>query len=264
MPSPQHIGFLGDIHCGSHYGLWPDELLPSRGYSGVKYLNECWSHLCDSWPQLDMLVLMGDLIDGPQAKSKGTGLFDTDLSKQAEGAIEVIQQAVDKLQPSRILRVDGTPYHEGFHGAMRLIDKHFQIAKRDSQQVIDINLGTKKEPAILNVAHHPMGGSTLYAGTQLDKEMLWANLSAHRGKVPAVRWIVRAHRHFFGLMRDGWTTMIANPCWQLATPHAVKGNYWKWQPDIGGVLMSRDETEELSYSIRPTLYDLPKREVLTV
>ena len=153
MASPQHIGFLGDIHCGSHYGLWPDELLPSRGHKRVRYLNECWQHLYQSWPQLDILFLMGDLIDGPQFKAKSTGLFDADLSGQAEGAIEVLDQAVQALQPSRIIRVDGTPYHEGFAGAMKLIDKHFGIAKCDARQMVDLNLGDKKQPAILNVAH---------------------------------------------------------------------------------------------------------------
>lgn len=76
------------------------------------------------------------------------------------------------------------------------------------------------------------------------------------------RWIVRAHRHFYSLLDDEDLTIVQNPCWQLPTPYATKGNHWKWQPDIGGVLMVRDEEEDSNYRFRRTLYATPEWEVL--
>ncbi len=253
QPTLRTIGFVGDTHCGSHYGLWPLDSLPARGHAGPRYLLKCFQHLTESWPELDLLVLMGDLIDGKQRKSDGTKLFTTKLDEQADGAIEILQPMAAKAK--QIIRVDGTPYHEDFHGACRLIDAALGI--KVAKQVIDLDLG----PGILNIAHHPIGGSTLYNGTQTDKEAIWSRQAASAGKTPSARWIVRAHRHCYHLQDDEQTTVVICPCWELPTPYAKKGNYWKWQPSLGGLLMLADEAEDEGYRFRKTVYPLPTPDI---
>jgi len=231
-------------------------MLPQRPrHLGIRYLMDCWGHAQDALPRsIDLLVLTGDLIDGAQRKSSGTGLFSTKLSDQVDGAIEVLRPIAKRSKV--IYRVEGTPYHEDFHGALKELD--YALGVSISKQVIDLDLNGE----ILNVAHHPTGGSTLYKGTAVDREMLWADISSTRGKVHRPRWVVRAHKHNYLKLEDTHSIGISLPCWELSTPHAKKQAYWRFQPDLGVVWMEKDASEPGGYRIRKTLYDPPKEELV--
>ena len=252
---PATIGFVGDIHCGSHVGLWPVRDLPEdkTKYLGCRYLMQCWQHLVERWPKLDILILMGDLIDGKQRKSDGVGVFDTDLAAQADGAVEVLRPLAEKA--GKIIRVWGTPYHESHDGILKIVDCKLGVAK--TAQVIDLDLNGKT----LNVAHHPASGAAIYAGTVADREVLWAKIAASDKKVPNPRWIVRAHKHNYILQDTEHATIVQMPCWQLPTAHAIKQNYWRFQPTLGGLLMLADGMEDSGYRFVCTKYDLPMPEV---
>lgn len=256
--TPKTIGFIGDLHCGSHWGLWPTDDLPGgkkgNQYKGVRYLNNCYHTMIEEWPQLDLLVLMGDLIDGKQRKSSGTGVFSTNLHTQTEGAIKILEPLVAKS--TKVIRVHGTPYHEDFDNCLAELDARLGVKLAD--QVINLKLGQN----ILNVAHHPIGGPTLYAGTSTDKENLWSTIAAAERKVANARWIVRAHKHDWIMQETRFKTVCIMPCFELPTPHAVKQNYWKFQPTIGGVLMTADETHDSGYRFTASLYDVPLPEVI--
>jgi len=247
--------FAGDTHCGSHYGLWPKEDTPNRGFSGCKYLLNCWESWLKSLPKkIDILWLMGDLIDGKQSKSRGTHLFTTSLSEQAEGAISVLAPLAERAE--LIYRVDGTPYHEDYEGALKLLDSELGVDV--SRQVIDKDLGT----GIINVAHHPAGGTALYGGTKVDKEVVWSRYAAAQGHIPQCRWLVRAHLHWYIMQSTASCIAVQTPCWELQTPHAVKQNYHRFQPDLGGLVMLADKDEPGGYRFQPTLFANPKISVL--
>jgi hypothetical protein len=253
----EKIGFIGDIHCGSYEGLWPKDLVPSKHnrYTSTRYLNECFDHLVNSWPDLDLLVLMGDLVDGQQHKSQGTGLYTTDLSEQTEGAIEVIRPLAKKAKA--IIRVWGTPYHEGFQGTLKRFDKEFDV--KVVKQVLNIRL---RPDSVLNVAHHPSGNSAFYRGTQLDREAVWAAVAMQERKIPQnIRWIVRAHMHFYGYQETNSRAVAVVPCFQMPTAHAIKTNYFRFQPDIGAMIMHADDTHPFGYRMTPHLYDVPTPKV---
>lgn len=255
--APKNIGFIGDTHCGSHWGLWPKDDLPGnrKKYKGVRYLNECFDDLVGKWPELDLLILMGDLVDGKQRKSSGTGLFTTKMSEQVEGAIEVFKPLIKKCK--KVIRVTGTPYHEEFDGCLKDFDKEFNI--KTAEQVLDLNLNGN----ILNVAHHPASGSTLYYGTAVDKESLWSTVSCAEKNTPQARWIVRAHKHNWIFQETRFKTVCITPCFELPTPHAIKQNYWRFQPTLGGVLMHQDSTHDSGYRFTGTFYDVPLPQVRT-
>lgn len=254
--------FVGDLHCGGYYGLWPEEYLGSSGvrdWSGTRYLNQCWQHMLADVDRLvpggvDATFLMGDLIEGKNYKAQAVGLHTAALGEQAKGAIKLLQPVRERSKV--MLRVDGTPYHEGFDGALGELDVALGISRK--AQVFDVQL----PGGILNVAHHPAGGSALYQGTKLDKEAVWSSVAAARGQVPTARWIVRAHLHNFAVQHTATKTVLLMPCWKLADFYAKKGNYWAWQPDIGAVLMVADEYEAGGYRFIPLLYPPLVPEVL--
>ncbi len=239
-------------------GLWPISDLPANEtkFLGVRYLMDCWGTLLKTWPKkIDLLVLMGDLIDGKQPKSSGTGIFTTDLGEQAAMATEVLRPLRERA--TTCIRVWGTPYHEGYDSSLHALDVDLNVTRTD--QVIDLQLGD----GVLNIAHHPAGGSALYMGTVADREALWSQIATHSGKVPDARWIVRAHKHSYAKWETQERTMVQTPCWQLATAHAKKINYHRFQPSLGGILMLEDREEPGGYRFRPTLFDTPGLEVLT-
>lgn len=253
MSNPKTIGFVGDLHAGSHVGLWPLDELPEKKHVACRYLHQCWTHFVDSCPSLDLLVLMGDLIDGKQYKSSGTGIFTSDLGEQAGQCSRLLAPLATKAKS--IYRVWGTPYHESFDNVLKIIDSELKVAK--VSQVIDLQLGNH----ILNLAHHPASGSALYQGTVADRETLWSQIAAFENKVPNCRWMVRAHKHTYYRWETRCRTMVGMPCWQLPTAHAVKQNYWRFQPSLGGMLMLADDREDSGYRFLPTLYDVPMPEV---
>jgi len=217
----------------------------------VRYLNDCLRHLVEERlpEEIDLLCLMGDLVDGEQRKSRGTGLFTTKLAEQVEGAIELLRPIAQRAK--RIVRVDGTPYHEDFSGVVRILDSELGVGHY--AQIIDLEL----PGGVMNLAHHPAGGSALYMGTKVDKEALWSTIAASRNKVPLPRWIIRSHLHEYMLQDSQHSTVMILPAWQLPTPWAKKGNYWRWQPTIGAVLALRDDDAPGGYLFRPLLYDPP-------
>ena len=257
--TPQRIGFIGDLHCGSHYGLWPEDDIPgskSKKFKGVRYLANCYKDMLEKWPDLDILVLMGDLVDGKQRKSSSCGIFTANMDEQVEGAIDVLRPLCNKAK--KIIRVTGTPYHEEFDNCLKALDKEFGIKK--SAQVINLDLNGN----ILNVAHHPASGSTLYYGTAVDKESLWSTVATAERNVPNARWIVRAHKHNWIFQETRFKTTCITPCFELPTPHAIKTNYWRFQPSIGGLLMQADKTHDSGYRFTASLYDVPMPDVISV
>lgn len=257
---PRTIGLLGDIHCGSHYGLWPIEDLPGgragNKFKNLKYLHYCFTELVNDWPELDLLVLMGDLIDGKQRKSSCTGIFTANLGEQVDAAIKVVEPLAAKAKS--IIRVHGTPYHEDFDNALGKFDEHYDIIL--AKQVFDIDI----DGQILNIAHHPSGGTTLYTGTGADRESLWSSIAGAQGSVREPRWIARAHRHEMMIQETRHKTVCLCPCFELITPFAVKVNYWKFQPTIGGVLFHPDALHESGYRFTARTFDAPMPDVTKI
>lgn len=248
--------FFGDNHTGSHYGVWPAHDLP-RGakWIGARYLWDCYRHAVDQIEECNILFLSGDLIDGSQRKSDGTGVFGTSLLEQTEAAIEVIRPLAERAE--RIIRVEGTPYHEGFHGALALLDSELGVGL--ASQVVDLDMGT----GVLNFAHHPGGGSALYLGTKLNREAMFAALAAARGDTALPRWVVRGHLHEWGYWdgADG-IACVQLPCFKLQDPHAKKTHYWKFQPVLGLMEMVADERAASGYQFIPRVYQAPTPRVI--
>lgn len=253
-PSPRTILFVGDLHCGGVYGLWPAKWIANgmRDITGASYLADCWSHhgrlIDELYPDgIDILVLTGDLIEGKNRKGQGAGLFTANIGEQTKGAIELLRKLAARSRC--VIRVDGTGYHEEFDDALFYLDSELGVQAK--QQVFDIQL----PGGVLNVAHHPAGGSAIYQGTKLSKEAVLAAFASMQRQVPTARWIVRAHLHNYALQETQSTTVCLLPCWKLADFYAKKVNYWGFQPTIGSVVMEADSTHPGGYRFRPLLYE---------
>jgi len=230
---------------------------------GQKYLWECWLALARAWPQLDLLILNGDVIEGCAQKSYGTGVASVDRSVQAECAVRCVRAFRDINKPTKIIRTEGTPYHEGHHqGGMKAFDHALEIPKRrvaHEMLPFDITLADGK---ILNVKHHPEGSAALYVGTVQDREAIWAVIAEQLNGLPRANFLVRSHLHFFGRLDSMGKTHILTPCFQLASAYARKQRYYRWHPVIGGILLRYDPLHDDRYQVVKTTFPLPERKAV--
>ena len=248
------VGVLSDLHCGSKWGLLPPSYWNEHTGEAVKWMWKCWKWLAGNWPDLDLLILNGDMIDGRQYRSQHTGLVTNSMGEQTRIAIECLAPMAAKA--TKIIRTEGTAYHEGFDGPLGELDEHFGIRDPGGQERIvrDIRLGGD---AILNVKHQPEGSGGLYRGTFLDREVLWAAVTEHLKHLPIATHIVRSHLHSDGHLRGFGKEINYTPGWQLQAPYATQRKRYRWMPDIGGLLMVADPLGFKGYRTMTKIFPLP-------
>ena len=232
--------FVNDTHLGSRHAIYPLEHLPAKNADVSRYLTSEWFRIRDHVlpRRINRLHLVGDIYDGGNPKNGGIGTWTADVGEQEEMALQLLRPLAERART--VIRYKGTPYHETNYSFGGLAKGLGIRTENEGLWVQDIQLDDGR---VMNVAHHPMGSGTLYIGTSLDREQVWANVAAGAGKVPHPHIIVRGHRHCYGKEETelGMTVML--PCWKLPSPHEIKANYWRFQSSIGLVTMHRDQSE---------------------
>lgn len=253
----KNIGIVSDLHCGSFAGLTPPSYWTERTPAMTRWLWDCWTWQHSNWPKLDLLILNGDLIDGTQRRSEATGLLSASLGVQTDIALECLEPLAKKAR--KIVRTEGTSYHEGFHEHMRRVDERLGIKTPGTQERIvrDIDLG---EGVILNVKHQPEGEGALYRGTTMDRELLWATVMEAQKNLPHASYIIRSHLHSHSYLGGFGKEIHFTGAWCLQAPYALMKKRYRWIPDIGSLLMQRDPLGFRGWCVKPTLFELPQLE----
>jgi len=250
------IGVISDTHCGSHAGLLHPDRWNKHTPGAIKWLHGCFDWLYSEWPKLDLLILNGDIIDGKQSKSAGTGVHTASLGEQVEIALECFRPWRKKA--AKIIRLAGTPYHEGFDGALREFDSEMGIARPKSVEqwiVRDIDIG---DGVTLNVKHHPDGGHAIYRGTVMDRELLWRTVAESVHKLPNASIVLRSHLHTCAAFAGFRKELHLCPCFQLQSPYALHKQHARWIPDIGGTLIESDRFAMNKFSVRHKVFPMPR------
>lgn len=249
------IGIVSDTHCGCRVALTPPTYWTKTTSDGVKWLWKCWKSFYKDCPSMDLLILNGDLIDGKQYRSQSTGILTASLGEQVEIAIECLAPLIERA--TKVIRIEGTPYHESFDGPLKTFDEHYNIKTPQSYNetiVRDIELD---KHALLNVKHQPEGSSALYRGTTMDRELMWAKITEACKNIPKATHIIRSHLHSDAHMRGFGKEMNFTGCWSLQSPYAIHKRYYRWIPDIGGTFMQRDERGFKGWLTWPMNFPLP-------
>lgn len=255
MESISKVLVVGDLHCGSRWGLTPEGYWNTLTMGMTKWLWGRWCEFVDSAHDIDLLVLNGDLIDGHQHRSDGVTNLVQSLEEQTDIAIEALAPLIAKAR--KTIRIVGTPYHESFDGPLGKLDATFGIKKPPEERRIchDIQIAPG---VILNVKHQPEGEGTLYRGTAMDREIIWATLMAADGGIPNATHIMRSHLHTQGYIEGFGKQFALVPCWCLQSPYAQNKKWYRWRPTIGASYLARGE---VGYRIEHVTYPLPKMEV---
>lgn len=267
---------IGDLHSGSMYAPMPQGF---ETYDGTcktqnpaqEYLWRCWDDFtwrCHKYDP-DIIIVNGDVVEGPQRKSNGFEVTLPAASDQIECAVQTLRHLKGRVRPDcRWFFTRGTPYHVGDFG-----DTEEAIAKQiGAEPYGSVGVGKyarevlwgKVDGITIEVTHHPAGSSTgFYRLTVLDRDSQWAAMAAkdHTKGVPKAHLLLRSHLHFFGRAEHASKLCVMLPCWKLGDRHSRKGGLHRFIPDIGGCFINVDssalERGEEPCVIQKELYSLP-------
>lgn len=198
MSKPKKVLAITDLHCGSLVGLTPPMYQNSLTKSHtkwnkfVKVQKALWGRykeIVKSCGSIDILLVLGDCIDGQGWRSGGTELITTDRMVQCDMAIECIEL----IKAKKVHMVYGTGYHTGStEDWENIISERVGAKSIGSHSWIDVN------GCVFDIRHAIGGTSVPYSkGTQISKHILDNLLNSYDEMQPKADVVLRGHIHKF-------------------------------------------------------------------
>lgn len=210
----KRLAVISDLHCGAQTGLTPPAFYTPHKQS-FEVVSSTWSFfesVMASLGELDILVLNGDAVDGKGKRSGGVELIETDMDRQADIAIAILET----LKFDRLVVIRGTPYHvsnEGTNVEKKIAD-HFK-ADYGGHLWLDVN------GHIFDFKHKVSGSGVPTGVPPLRKEWVWNALWAERNVNPRADTLIRSHVHRFDFAGNGRHLSLTTPC--LQAPGSIYG-----------------------------------------
>ena len=201
------VMICSDYHCGHVSGLTPPKWRPytPAWESFYAQWDEVWQEYkrwCDKISP-DILIDVGDALDGKGFRSGGSEQIATTYKTQAEMAADCIMETNAK----QIIMVYGTPYHTGQ-------DEDFEDMIVDRLPGCEVKIGGHEFPKINGVQFdikHKIGSSSIPHGrtTAINKSKLWNLLwNCKKNGQPNAQVILRGHVHYHAYTGgEGWLGM---------------------------------------------------------
>ena len=234
------IVFIGDLHVGSRYSIFhprwrnPESGIVLEGNDIQRKLYRYWAKWAEKLSPVDVMILMGDLVEGRQTREKHGTLIIQNLQEQALAAIDLLKMWKWK----KLYVIRGTTYHvetSGVHVEEYIAEKLDAVkASRwgDRRSVIDLGLNLPSEKLSIHAAHH-VGTSAIphYQFTPIVREAWLAKMyDRYHGHYDI---IARAHVHYFRIAQVSDDFLVfTTPCWQLPTPYQKRRSHFVF-PDLG-------------------------------
>jgi len=230
--------FISDVHVGSNYAIFPEGFRNPEDGSLIdlnvyqKQLLKFWESLASKLAPADIIVLLGDLIEGQQMKEKFGTLKLQNIQHQADAFVHLFSSSW-KWRKLYVIR--GTDYHVatlGMH-AEEYIARRLGAEKIDADKYSAYDLKLEVDGVTIHAAHH-VGYSRVphYRFTPLAREMWLARLfDDYFGKIDI---LARGHVHYFLYAQiENILRAFTCPSWQLPTPHQRKHSVFGSNASIG-------------------------------
>jgi len=255
-----------DGHSGHLVGLTPppwwfrdDSEQQKKIHKIQTELWEFYAKTIDSLKPIDVLMDLGDLIDGKGWRSGGGEQKTLDRLEQCEMAQYSIEYAE---APINLLHF-GTRYHTGMSEDFERV-----IAKGllDNPKIKEVHLEGHSFPKINGLqfdAKHKIGGSTIPHGrfTAIAKDKLWNTIWNSRAEQqPKANVLLRGHVHYLSVCQnpaENWLAMTLPALQGYGSSYGVRE--CSGTVDIGLVVF--DIEPDGSYTWWPILAKLPQQKV---
>lgn len=212
---PKRVLVLSDLHCGHKFGLTPpDWFVPGTGPDYMSYQRaaqqETWDFYTEtlrSVGDVDILIVVGDAVDGKATRSGGTEQLTCSMAEQRDIA-ETCLRAVDA---DKIFMVHGTPYHTASDGE----DNETLISERLGA-VVEDHLWLDVNGIVFDVKHK-IGGSSIPHGraTAISKEYVWNRQWAEIQGQPKADVFLRGHVHYHTFVGSSEYLAMTLPALQM-------------------------------------------------
>lgn len=221
---------LGDLHVGSHQGLMIPEFEDPSGmriYSNPvqMFLFDYYCKMLKTVGDVDIVILNGDLIEGPNKKNSGLGVWSTDIHTQAQCAAILI----DMIRCKKIYCSQGSSYHTGNPTGDKIVCELVGGEWIGDWQFFELN-----NSLTFHVRHHGDFSTVPYSRcTGQRKEAMIA-----QAQNTNIDIYIRSHTHHFNYSGNGNDLSIAVPCWKGVDEFIGKNSVE--QPDNGYVMIYVD------------------------
>jgi len=208
-----------------------------------------WNEMCASGPY-DFVVVNGDLVDGLNRKSRGTGLWTYQLDLQAENCARLLD-LISTQPDAPFFVIGGTPYHVEENPGIdqytaELLARMGRNAQYKGQEHI-FQHGRQK----FHFSHY--SGDAIYEGTTLSKEILFS----YKHEID-ITGLVRGHRHHYWLDTDGFRFAVKLPAWKGRDEYVANKGMRYARTQIGWVeLLLTDTTWQLIPHLRNLKDQIP-------
>ena len=202
---------LNDTHCGAISGLTP----PAHWSNDAEIASVQKVHwdffvakLAEIGP-IDVLVLVGDMIDGKAVKAGGRDLSTADRLAQ----VKIAKEVVEAVAAPKVYVVTGTPYHVGVGE-----DWEEVLAELIDAKAVAPRIELEHDGFVL-AFRHKIGRSGVPYGkaTAPLRALTWNRLNAARGLEPKANICAFGHVHYHLFAGDARATAMTLPAMQLRT-----------------------------------------------
>ena len=231
---------VSDMHVGSVFGVWNKSYpIGNSTFTNPvqKVLFQYWVDLCTflhRWKPT-ILLLNGDLIEGPNYRYGGRYLTTASMTEQAECALSLL-----RMMPIRGIEV--YVIGGGDYSRSEFIDSHQMIVESLRGEFCDDQLFLDAKGHTIHLSH---GSSTafVYYEQVLAREGMFADQTSVAGQTPDVEILLRAHWHKWIHIQRAWKDdadrhIIVGPGFQGQDECMAKRSPLRLVPDVGVVQLS--------------------------
>ncbi len=215
------IGLLNDFHVGSAFGLWPEKFEGSCGAPklnvGQGYLLDNWMRIAKEIPDLDILIVNGDAIDGQAPKDEGRYIIEPDPQFQARAAVKLLEPWKKRVKKGgQVYCTEGTRYHEdvGSTWSEYIAKELGSVPVKDNRYSWDWLL-LQAGWARVDIAHR-QSMTIAYRSTMGERELNYSEMQNSPADL-----VIRAHSHYYfwlQMARDNRVQYyLSSPSWQLSS-----------------------------------------------
>jgi len=263
------MGIISDVHTLFRYGVvppgwWRPEAVDfTRKF--YEYMWNCWSHFVENCPDLEVLVINGDLLHGEDRIDRAINVISADMFEQAAAAVEVLKPIREKCD--RLWLLKGTPYHDSkSHEGLEYVAKEIGAEQWSDQRSVGYSLPGQWRNLRFDFAHHQTSG-WLYTAGGADRTIMLHLAAVAQNKIPPADVIVRSHLHTRRVVESRGVWAIQTPGWTCVYPWLEKVSERSRshdKNDVGAIILETDgnrkvfiDTETFNYQAhQQTVRDL--------
>lgn len=191
MGKSKRVVAISDLHCGHRIGLTPPDYAPrntSKWHTAQRALWKEYCRMVKAYSPVDVLLVLGDVIDGRGEKSGSSELITTDIQVQCNMAADCINM----WNAPEICMVFGTAYHTG-----SVQNNEESVAEKVNANKIGGQEWVKVDNVTFDLKHFVGNTSTPYGMNPVSKDWVWNLVWNIRGEQPLSNIFLRGHVHNF-------------------------------------------------------------------